>query len=120
MNSHIAQPNLVEPLSVGAVSDGLHCVPSRTARLWWIGGFVLVFIAAVAARAWIQFAGELPPAMDPAYYPMQAWWLFNEGRLLYQDAPLILCWTDCLRKFLLWQEYKVTARIWWRRKLLTA
>ncbi len=27
--------------------------------------------------------------MDAAYYPMQAWWLFNQGRLLYQDAPLI-------------------------------
>lgn len=98
MTNHIAQPNLVEPLSVGAVSDGLHCVPSRTARLWWIGGFVLVFIAAVAARAWIQFAGELPPAMDPAYYPMQAWWLFNEGRLLYQDAPLIFVLDGLLAK----------------------
>ena len=98
MNNHITQPNLVEPLSVGAVSDDLHCAPSRTARLWWIGGFVLVFIAAVAARAWIQFAGELPPAMDPAYYPMQAWWLFNEGRLLYQDAPLIFVLDGLLAK----------------------
>ena len=98
MNNNIAQPNLVEPLSVGAASDGLHGVPSRTARLCWIGGFVLVFIAAVAARAWIQFAGELPPAMDPAYYPMQAWWLFNEGRLLYQDAPLIFVLDGLLAK----------------------
>ena len=98
MNNHIVQPNLVEPLSVGAASDDLHCVPSRTARLWWIGGFVLVFIAAVTARAWIQFAGELPPAMDPAYYPMQAWWLFNEGRLLYQDAPLIFVLDGLLAK----------------------
>jgi len=98
MNNHITQPNLVEPLSVGAVSDDLHCAPSRTIRLWWIGGFVLVFIAAVTARAWIQFAGELPPAMDPAYYPMQAWWLFNEGRLLYQDAPLIFVLDGLLAK----------------------
>jgi len=98
MNNHIVQPNLVQPLSVSAVSDDLHCAPSRTARLWWIGGFVLVFIAAVAARAWIQFAGELPPAMDPAYYPMQAWWLFNEGRLLYQDAPLIFVLDGLLAK----------------------
>ena len=98
MNNHIAQPNLVEPLSVGAVSDDLHCAPSRTTRLWWIGGFVVVFIAAVAARGWIQFAGELPPAMDPAYYPMQAWWLFNEGRLLYQDAPLIFVLDGLLAK----------------------
>ena len=98
MNNNIAQPNLVEPLSVGAVSDDLHCAPNRTARLWWIGGFVLVFIAAVTARAWIQFAGELPPAMDPAYYPMQAWWLFNEGRLLYQDAPLIFVLDGLLAK----------------------
>ena len=60
---------------------------------------MLVFIAAVAARAWIQFAGELPPAMDPAYYPMQAWWLFNEGRLLYQDAPLIFVLDGLLAKF---------------------
>ena len=59
---------------------------------------MLVFIAAVAARAWIQFAGELPPAMDPAYYPMQAWWLFNEGRLLYQDAPLIFVLDGLLAK----------------------
>ena len=99
MNNHIAQPNLVDPLSVSAVSDDLHCAPTRTARLWWIGGFLLVFIAAVAARAWIQFAGELPPAMDPAYYPMQAWWLFNEGRLLYQDAPLIFVLDGLLAKF---------------------
>ena len=99
MNNHIVQPNLVQPLSVSAVSDDLHCAPSRTARLWWIGGFLLVFIAAVAARAWIQFAGELPPAMDPAYYPMQAWWLFNEGRLLYQDAPLIFVLDGLLAKF---------------------
>jgi hypothetical protein len=98
MNNHIVQPNLVQPLSVSAVSDDLHCAPSRTARLWWIGGFVLVFIAAVAARAWIQFAGELPLAMDPAYYPMQAWWLFNEGRLLYQDAPLIFVLDGLLAK----------------------
>ena len=98
MNNHIAQPNLVDPLSVSAVSDDLHCAPTRTARLWWIGGFLLVFIAAVAARAWIQFAGELPPAMDPAYYPMQAWWLFNEGRLLYQDAPLIFVLDGLLAK----------------------
>ena len=98
MNNHIVQPNLVEPLSVSAVSDDLHCAPSRTARLWWIAGFVLVFIAAVTARAWIQFAGELPPAMDPAYYPMQAWWLFNEGRLLYQDAPLIFVLDGLLAK----------------------
>ena len=59
---------------------------------------MLVFIAAVTARAWIQFAGELPPAMDPAYYPMQAWWLFNEGRLLYQDAPLIFVLDGLLAK----------------------
>ena len=96
--NNITQPNLVEPLSVGAVSDDLHYAPSRTARLCWIGGFLLVFIAAVTARAWIQFAGELPPAMDPAYYPMQAWWLLNEGRLLYQDAPLIFVLDGLLAK----------------------
>ena len=98
MNNPTAQPNLVEPLSAGAGSDGLLRAPSRNARLWWIGGFVLVFIAAVAVRAWIQFRAEIPPAMDPAYYPVQAWWLFNEGRLLYQDAPLIFVLDGLLAK----------------------
>ena len=36
--------------------------------------------------------------MDAAYYPMQAWWLFNQGRLLYQDAPLIFILDGLLAK----------------------
>lgn len=36
--------------------------------------------------------------MDAAYYPMQAWWLFNQGRLLYQDAPLIFILDGFLAK----------------------
>ncbi|MCE9620652.1 MAG: hypothetical protein K8R92_12195 [Planctomycetes bacterium] len=58
-------------------------------RALWVAAFVAVLLSAIAVRAHIQFANVIPPAMDPAYYPVQAWWLFNEGRLLYQDAPLI-------------------------------
>lgn len=84
--SHLNRMNLG---SIDAESDCSDYVPNRNMRWWWIGGFVLVLTAAIATRVWIHFRGPIPPAMDPAYYPMQAWWLFDQGRLLYQDAPLL-------------------------------
>ena len=71
--------------------------PQTNLRLWF-AAFALVFLVAIAARAWIQFQGSIPPAPDAAYYPMQSWWLFNEGRLLYQDAPLIFVLGGLLAK----------------------
>ena len=72
-------------------------LPQKNLRLWF-AAFAVVFFAAIAVRAWIQFRGSIPPAMDAAYYPMQSWWLFNQGRLLYQDAPLIFVLDGLLAK----------------------
>jgi hypothetical protein len=75
----------------------LQQLPQKNLRLWF-AAFAVVFFAAIAVRAWIQFRGSIPPAMDAAYYPMQSWWLFNQGRLLYQDAPLIFVLDGLLAK----------------------
>ena len=75
----------------------LQQLPQKNLRLWF-AAFAVVFLAAIAVRAWIQFRGSIPPAMDAAYYPMQSWWLFNQGRLLYQDAPLIFVLDGLLAK----------------------
>ena len=75
-------------------------LPQKNLRLWF-AAFAVVFFVAIAVRAWIQFRGSIPPAMDAAYYPMQSWWLFNQGRLLYQDAPLIFVLDGLLAKILI-------------------
>ena len=46
-------------------------------------------IAGIVFRVRLNFATDLAPSMDAAYYPMQAWWLLEHGRLMYQDMPLL-------------------------------
>jgi len=41
----------------------------------------------VMLRAKLNFATALAPSMDAAYYPMQAWWLLEHGRPMYDDVP---------------------------------
>jgi hypothetical protein len=91
MNAVDRAPALTAPTSSPAATP-----PRR--RAWWIAALVAVMAGAVATRAVVQFRDAIPPAMDPAYYPMQAWWLLHEGRLLYQDAPLIFALDGAVAK----------------------
>jgi hypothetical protein len=48
----------------------------------------LVLVAALAARAAVNFANVTPGGMDAGYYPIQARALVETGSLLYRDVPL--------------------------------
>lgn len=69
--------------------------PAATA---WIAAAVAV--GGMALRASLNFATPIAPSMDAAYYPMQAWWLIEHGRLMYQDMPLLFLVHAVLGKML--------------------
>jgi hypothetical protein len=51
--------------------------------------FAAVLVACgIALRAKLNFSSTLAPAMDAGYYPLQAWWLLEHGRPMYDDVPL--------------------------------
>lgn len=50
--------------------------------------FIALCVAAIAARAWLQFGTPLAPGMNGAYYFVQARALLEHGRLGIPDLPL--------------------------------
>ncbi len=54
----------------------------------WYLACGLVVAGAVGMRAWVHMGFEIPRTVDAAYYPVQARWLIEEGRLMLRDLPL--------------------------------
>lgn len=62
---------------------------SACSRWPWLLAAAGVFVLGVAMRAWVHFSHTLPGGIDAAYYPLQARTLLEQGRLMYNDLPLI-------------------------------
>ena len=60
---------------------------ARVGAGWAVATALAIAALGVAMRAKFNFATEIAPAMDAGYYPMQAWWLLEHGRPMYDDVP---------------------------------
>jgi hypothetical protein len=60
-----------------------------------------IVVAGVAARAWIHWAGLLPPGVDAGYYVLQARGLIEDGKLAYADVPLYFWLTAAIAKVMM-------------------
>jgi hypothetical protein len=64
--------------------------PDRSSdrRLWVLAALVLI-VTATIVRFVVNFSTPYPPGTDAGYYPLQTRALMTEGRLMYDDLPLI-------------------------------
>ena len=69
-------------------------------RSWWIGATASLVAVAVLVRFSINFARPYPPGVDAAYYPLQTYTWLTQGRLMYDDLPLIFWLNAGLSKVL--------------------
>ena len=60
---------------------------TRTSARLALAAALAIAALGVAMRARFNFATDIAPAMDAGYYPMQAWWLLEHGRPMYDDVP---------------------------------
>lgn len=74
----------VDPIPTAKSPGEVRCWDTQ----WWIALACTIGVI-VAVRSVLMFRLDLAPAMDAAYYPMQARWLVEQGRLMYDDMPLI-------------------------------
>lgn len=74
----------VDPIPTANSPEEVRCCDTP----WWIALACTIGVI-VAVRSVLMFRLDLAPAMDAAYYPMQARWLVEQGRLMYDDMPLI-------------------------------
>jgi len=60
---------------------------SAISQRWALAVALALAALGAAFRAQLNFATDIAPAMDAGYYPMQAWWLLEYGRPMYDDVP---------------------------------
>lgn len=73
----------------------------RESRIPWVLAALAVWVIGVAMRAWVHFSHALPGGMDAGYYPLQARTLLEQGRLMYNDLPLIFVLDAALARLLI-------------------
>lgn len=72
----------------------------KRSRALWIAATAALVAVAVLVRVTINFSSRYPPGVDAAYYPLQTRAWLTQGRLMYDDLPLIFWLNAGLSKLL--------------------
>lgn len=70
-------------------------------RRLWIATTVGLVLVAIGVRLFLNFSHVYPPGVNAAYYPLQTRTWLTQGRLMYDDLPLIFWMNAGLSKVLM-------------------